>query len=259
MNAELDKKLCEKYPKIFRDRNASMMESCMHWGIEVGDGWYDIIDSMCEAMSSTYSTSVRLTRRQAGKLGIEPWSYNNSKPNWWWPGDHRVRKYTGKHRHPMPPYWPNWKEVLTYPPKFAWQMLKYLLKPTSTVYSLNVDQPQVIADQVKEKFGTLRFYYHCQFDDKFEALLTMKEPWWAKKGTEAHDVAMRYGSHMDGIVGYAETLSARTCEVTGQKGELHSSGGWYRVLNREYAKTLDRNYIPVADIKQDGQRDPQTP
>lgn len=47
MTEEKDKALCEKYPKIFRDRNKSMMETCMCWGFEHDDGWYDILDSAC--------------------------------------------------------------------------------------------------------------------------------------------------------------------------------------------------------------------
>ena len=47
MNEELDKILCEKYPKIFRDRNKSMQETCMCWGFSHGDGWYNIIEAAC--------------------------------------------------------------------------------------------------------------------------------------------------------------------------------------------------------------------
>ena len=44
MKDELDNKLCEKYPKIFKMRNASMQETAMCWGFP-GDGWFNIIDS----------------------------------------------------------------------------------------------------------------------------------------------------------------------------------------------------------------------
>jgi hypothetical protein len=50
MNDELDKKLCEKYPKIFRDRTRSMQETCMCWGFSHGDGWFDIVDSLCSGI-----------------------------------------------------------------------------------------------------------------------------------------------------------------------------------------------------------------
>lgn len=48
MSPELDKVLCEKYPKIFRDRHADMKETCMCWGFDHGDGWYKIVDELCD-------------------------------------------------------------------------------------------------------------------------------------------------------------------------------------------------------------------
>ena len=47
MRDELDNILVQKYPKIFRDRNKSMQETCMCWGFSHGDGWYNIIEAAC--------------------------------------------------------------------------------------------------------------------------------------------------------------------------------------------------------------------
>lgn len=47
MRKELDKKLCEKYPKIFRDRNESPRVTSMYWGFSCDDGWYGLIDALC--------------------------------------------------------------------------------------------------------------------------------------------------------------------------------------------------------------------
>jgi hypothetical protein len=47
MREELDNLLCERYPKMFVDRNAGMQETCMCWGFECGDGWFDLIDELC--------------------------------------------------------------------------------------------------------------------------------------------------------------------------------------------------------------------
>lgn len=52
MTDEKDRSLCEKYPKIFRDRNGSMQETCMCWGFEHGDGWYSIVESLCSNIQS---------------------------------------------------------------------------------------------------------------------------------------------------------------------------------------------------------------
>lgn len=47
MRDELDSALCDKYPKIFRDRNRPVTETPMGFGIEAPDGWYDLIDRLC--------------------------------------------------------------------------------------------------------------------------------------------------------------------------------------------------------------------
>jgi hypothetical protein len=51
MTSELEHKLIEKYPKLFRDVNRSPKESLMCFGCEHGDGWYDIIDNLCGYIS----------------------------------------------------------------------------------------------------------------------------------------------------------------------------------------------------------------
>tara|TARA_Y100000034_G_C6884403_1_gene405860 strand:+ start:175 stop:573 length:399 start_codon:yes stop_codon:yes gene_type:complete len=48
MKKELEDKLFEKYPKIFRQKDLPMNETCMCWGIECGDGWYNILDMLCK-------------------------------------------------------------------------------------------------------------------------------------------------------------------------------------------------------------------
>jgi len=64
--------------------------------------------------------------------------------------------------------------------------------------------PQVVATQVKEKFGTLRFYYDG--------------------GDE----------YIHGLVAMAESMSAVTCEVCGTPGQVRG-GGWLRTLCDEHA------------------------
>lgn len=190
MNRELTLKLYEKYPAIFANR-------C---GFSHGDGWFDIIDAMCEAMSRTYSTYVEVDDARAKAWGIEP-----SKPHG-------------------------------------------LEKPR---YFMEVEAPQVVAAQVKEKLATLRFYHDLVFEPRFNELAHGSQPL-----AEARRVTDNFSHFIDGIVGLGEVLSARTCEDSGRPGELHTtaapdspSPGWLRTLNREFAKTdpfcLKRNYRPV--------------
>ena len=54
MRRELDSQLCAKYPLIFKDRNADMRTTAMCWGLECGDGWYNIIDILCGKLCSEW-------------------------------------------------------------------------------------------------------------------------------------------------------------------------------------------------------------
>lgn len=47
MKKELQDKLYEKYPKIFRQKDLDKKQTAMCWGIECGDGWYNLIDQLC--------------------------------------------------------------------------------------------------------------------------------------------------------------------------------------------------------------------
>jgi hypothetical protein len=57
MRRELDQALCAKYPLIFKDRNADMRTTAMCWGLECGDGWYNIIDVLCGLLTSEYHSA----------------------------------------------------------------------------------------------------------------------------------------------------------------------------------------------------------
>lgn len=47
MNNELQQKLFDKYPRLFKQRKLSMSETAMCWGIDCGPGWYDLLDQLC--------------------------------------------------------------------------------------------------------------------------------------------------------------------------------------------------------------------
>lgn len=47
MDQELQNKLYEKYPQFFVNKDKTPMESPMCFGIEAGNGWYDILSSLC--------------------------------------------------------------------------------------------------------------------------------------------------------------------------------------------------------------------
>ena len=52
MKKELDDLLCSKYPAIFSDRKADMQVTAMCWGFDCGDGWFPLIDSLCDQITN---------------------------------------------------------------------------------------------------------------------------------------------------------------------------------------------------------------
>ena len=80
--------------------------------------------------------------------------------------------------------------------------------------------PQVVVDQIKEKFGGLRFYYHG-----------------------GDDV-------VDGMVRMAETWAGHVCEECGKPGERHS-GGWIRTLCDEHEAERQAYYKEMRSADSD--------
>jgi hypothetical protein len=148
MNQQLDQLLCEKYPKMMVNRNKNMQETCMCWGFECGDGWFNILDQLMDNIQHHID-----------------WNNQNFEKGY--------KQY---------------KQV-----------------------------PQVTLDQVKEKFGTLRFYY-----------------------TGGDEV-------IDGMVRMAESMSGVTCESCGNIGERRG-GGWVHTFctlceeKREHNKLLKEGF-----------------
>ena len=52
MNPELENRLIEKYPGIFTRTNEYGERVVVGYGIEVGDGWYNIIDCLCASIQN---------------------------------------------------------------------------------------------------------------------------------------------------------------------------------------------------------------
>lgn len=178
MKEELEQQLFKKYPEIFKDTNKSPQESCMAFGLEISDGWYNLIDTLCEAVTYTFTTSVEISEEDGKSLGIEP------------------SKWTGEKDR----------------------------------YFFKVEPPQVVASQVKEKFGTLRFYYRLEYDENNIKL--------SEKYADLKNVNKRYSDYIDGIIHFAEIASAHTCEITGDRGQLYVRNGWLKSLSEVKAKEL---------------------
>jgi len=164
MSPELDKQLCEKYPLIFADRYADMTKTAMCWGFDCGDGWYNIIDTMCFAIQDHIDNHQTYIERDI---------------------DFNKKMEEAKNNN-----WENWPQYHAREPKVVSQPI-----------------PQVVATQVKEKFGGLRFYYNG--------------------GDE----------YIGGLIQMAELMSQQTCEVCGNHGKIYTTG-WHRTLCEKHAKEL---------------------
>jgi hypothetical protein len=54
MKYELENKLFETYPIIFKEKDMPMSETCMCWGCECDDGWYPLINDLCSKLQIFY-------------------------------------------------------------------------------------------------------------------------------------------------------------------------------------------------------------
>lgn len=70
MDVELQDKLYQKYPDLFSNRTKSPMESCMSWGCEIGNGWFDIVSSLCW-MIQQHENNKRWHREYLEKNDLE--------------------------------------------------------------------------------------------------------------------------------------------------------------------------------------------
>ena len=73
MSPEKNEALCKKYPKIFKFNGDLQSRQPIAWGFECGDGWYDILDVLCNGIQNEVDHVVRQQRFQLedGKLKPE--------------------------------------------------------------------------------------------------------------------------------------------------------------------------------------------
>lgn len=189
MNEDLDTKLCEKYPKIFKDRHASMQVTLMCWGFECGSGWFNIIDRLCANIQG----HIDWRRKQR----VNALRFNRC-----------IRHAKKGNIYNLERYFSFKGNITEHAKKLAKEALeKDFFQPVPEKI------PQVVACQIKEKFGTLRFYYDG--------------------GDE----------YIHGLVAMAESMSEVTCEKCGSPGKI-IPGGWLKTLCDQHSQndmvTLDK-------------------
>ncbi len=74
----------KKYPKLFRQKDLPMSQTCMCWGIAVGWGWLDIIDRLCSQIQNYIDKNnleqVEFTqiKEKFGLLRIYSWNADDN-------------------------------------------------------------------------------------------------------------------------------------------------------------------------------------
>jgi hypothetical protein len=169
MKQELDKLLCEKYPKMMVNRKKDMQETCMCWGFECGDGWFNILDQLMGSIQHHID-------------------WKEKQRNW-------VIKYNEMATQAKAGNFELFEEDMKALPNDVYKEKRRAEIIADDFREVPESIPQVTLDQVKEKFGTLRFYYSGGDD------------------------------YIDGMVSLAESLTGVTCESCGNVGERRG-GGW---------------------------------
>lgn len=57
MTKELQQKLYDRFPVLYRQKDLPMTQTCMCWGIEVDDGWFDLIWMLSLALEDETKTT----------------------------------------------------------------------------------------------------------------------------------------------------------------------------------------------------------
>ena len=177
MKQELDEYLCKVYPKMMVNRNLHMTETCMCWGFECGDGWFQILNQLMGNIQHHIDWKVRqhevaikfnemATQCKAGIFDL---------------------------------FEKDMESVINQ--EYKEKRLKEIVEGDFRTVPEII--PQVTLDQVKEKFGTLRFYY-----------------------TGGDD-------YISGLVSMAESMSGVTCETCGKPG-TSTGGSWIKTACVEH-------------------------
>ncbi|NBP03789.1 MAG: hypothetical protein EBU90_27555 [Proteobacteria bacterium] len=61
MKKELQNKLFDDFPKLFRQKDLDKMQTCMCWGIECPDEWFDVIYKACKLIQTMIDNNQHLS------------------------------------------------------------------------------------------------------------------------------------------------------------------------------------------------------
>lgn len=70
MKLELQNKLFQRFPNLFIERNLPMTQTCMCWGIETGNGWFNLIWNLCGKLEKFKGLRFTQVKEKFGGLRV---------------------------------------------------------------------------------------------------------------------------------------------------------------------------------------------
>jgi hypothetical protein len=195
-------RLMAAYPQLFpKDADGKLKEpDC---GVWCPVGWQPMVETLCESINHHVENNKTWIPKYVKYHAVCSWIHK-------YLFIHQILTYVSRAIDPVvyPPsgFLPSSKAdelrkaspILTQLVRRVWKLNSFL-RPTRRFTKKTI--PPVTILQVKEKFGGLRFYYSGG-DGKIE-----------------------------GMVSFAEQMSYKICEETGERGYLCSKNGWLRTLS----------------------------
>ena len=175
MKLELEKKLIADYPLIFPE----------DFEFECGNGWYNILNDVCGIIQH-HINQAKEYKKNAEEYNEMALALKRGDETLF---NDRYKMFLSEGNNDF----------------VDRQKIEIL---NSDLRNIPIVCPQIVAHQVKEKFGELRFYY--------------------EGGDE----------YCSGALAMAEAISVKTCEVCGAPG-IRRGKGWIRTLCNEHGKNED--------------------
>ena len=211
MNQELTLRLVKRFPILYQDYRSPMTQTAMCWGFDHGDGWFEIIWQLSLAIEEELGYSWTRKRWFLFKKSFfRSWNtfvYKLSPVR----HDRQIREGSGTREDPY-----RWTVVekakddwlartasKIFPDRKRSNLRTWLYRLQTMGFKAFLHWPNtgLAVQQVKEKFGTLRFY--CSGGETIYKFISL-----------------------------AERLSAVTCEDCGKQGTANNSG-WISTLCEE--------------------------
>ena len=70
MDRELEEGLVKRFPKMLEDYRGNPTQTCMAWGFECGNGWFKLIEEVCEKLKDIEGFKFAQIKEKFGMLTI---------------------------------------------------------------------------------------------------------------------------------------------------------------------------------------------